>query len=129
MSVYSVGLLEGALECVEAFVPETFVEAQPGVRLGEPLRGKPDAMRAACDLSLDEAGFFQHFQVLARGRERHAVGRREFADAAFMHAQLAQHCPARPVGERVEYLVELSGFILNEVVEYSSSPAIIQPPG
>lgn len=86
-----------AAERVELPVPEMLVVCDPG-RGG--LHGRCVEL-AAHDTALfgarDEAGGFEHGQVLHEARQRHVVRLGQFADAGVAGVELREHAPPRRV--------------------------------
>lgn len=109
-------MIEKASQRIELAVPETRV-------MGDPLRGLLHGrrfQRAAHHPALlgarDQAGRFQHCEVLHETRQRHGVRLGEFGHAARALVQLRQHTAARGVGQRGEDEIELGVVILNHLV-------------
>ncbi len=74
-------------------------------------------MHSAVFLPRDEAGVFEHAQVLRNGGKRHFVGRGEVADGCFTLAgEARENSAARGVGERGEGGIEDGARMVNHMV-------------
>jgi hypothetical protein len=101
-------LIEITRERVELVGPELLVVSDPGCRLLHRLGLQRALHDAPCLRALDKAGILEHAQVLQESRQRHIVRRGELAHRpAPAFAQLGEHVPPGPVGERGEDRIEL----------------------
>lgn len=121
--------LEHGVERIQSRIPELLVVAQPRLAFGERLRLQVAEMGAPPDLPRHQPGALQHLDVLGGRRERDMEGGCQFAHAARLPTEAAQHAPAGAVGEGVEDGIEPGGFMFNHVVEYWSLPENYQPFG
>ncbi|KRB50913.1 hypothetical protein ASE04_13420 [Rhizobium sp. Root708] len=94
------------LQQIQASIPEALVEAQPF--LGARQRSGIEAayMRAAANLSADEAGIFKRLDMFGRRGERNLKGFRELSYSSFAVRQRAQHPSSGSVAEGVKNRVE-----------------------
>ena len=109
-------MIEKASQRVELAVPETLVMRDPLRGLLHGRRFQRAAHHPAFLGARDQAGRFQHRQVLHKAGQRHGVRLREFGHAARALVQLRQHAAARGVGQRGEDQIELGVVILNHLV-------------
>jgi hypothetical protein len=103
-------VVEESTQRVEALGPELLVARQPHGGLLQGLRGKFAANHAALFRAGNQAGVFQHAQVLHEPRQRHAVGLRKFGHAALAFAKRQQDVAPGAVGQRGKDAVEVDGF-------------------
>ena len=109
-------MVEIAPERIELLAPETLVAGHPS-RGGLHGRGLELAAHHAPLLGArDEAGGFEHGEVLHEAGQRHAVRLGELGDGGGARAELLEHAAARGVGECGEHEVELVGLIVSHLV-------------
>ncbi len=82
-------------------------------------------MRAAADVTTDQPGGFEHFDMLRCRRKRHRKRFGEFTHRPFAGGKLAEHRAARRVAEGVEDRIEPVRIMFNHVVEYGVSIFIV----
>lgn len=75
-------------------------------------------MHAAVALARDQPGGFEHAQVPADGRRRHAERLAQFTDAGGTAGELFEHAPPRRMSQRTEDGVEWIALSINHVVNY-----------
>ena len=102
-----------AAQSVEPHIPELFVAGQPCGGLADALGRQHAAHDPALLLAGDQPGLFEHANVLHEPNERHAVRRRQFADATRPACERIKRAAAGRVGESAEHKVEFGIFILN----------------
>ena len=112
-----------AAQSVEPRIPESFVAGQPCGGLADALGRQHAAHDPALLLAGDQSGFFEHANVLHEPNERHAVRRRQIADAARSACERVKRAAAGRVRERAKHKVEFGIFILNHEVKFCSSTA------
>ena len=110
-----------AAQSVEPRIPEFFVAGQPCGGLADALGRQHAAHDPAFLLAGDQAGLFEHPYVLHEADERHAVRRRQVADAARAACERLQRAAAGRVCQRAKDKVEFGIFILNHKVKFSLS--------
>lgn len=75
-------------------------------------------MHAAVALARDQPGGFEHAQVPADGRRRHAERLAQFTDAGGTAGELFEHAPPRRMSQRAEHGIERVVATINHVVNY-----------
>ena len=107
-----------AAQSVEPRIPELFIAGQPCGGLTDALGRQHAAHRPALLLAGDQAGLFEHANVLHEPNERHAVRRRQIADAARPACERIKRAAAGRVRERAEHKIQIGIFILNHKVKF-----------
>ena len=79
--------------------PESAVLRDPGVGVLQRLGGEAAAVHAAVDLALEQAGGFEHAEMLGDRGERHRKGLGQFRDHGFAAGQTCQDGTARGIGQ------------------------------
>ena len=92
---------------------------EPALGLAEFVGTEPAAAGAADLLAVDEAGQFEHPQVLADGGEAHRERRRQFRHARRPGGEPFDHPPAAGIGEGVEDPVDRVDGLLKHVLQYA----------
>ena len=73
-------------------------------------------MHAAVDLALEQAGGFEHAEMLGDRGERHREGLSQLRDHGLAASQAVQDSAARGVGQGTKGGVERRGRIVNHMV-------------
>ena len=106
-----------AAQRVEPRIPESFVSGQPGGCLVDALGRQYAAHDPAFLLARDQAGLFEHPNVLHESDQRHPVRRRQIADTARTVDERLEGAAARRVGERAKHKVQPRILKLNHKVK------------
>ena len=107
-----------AAQSVEPRIPESFVPGQPRGGLADALGRQHAAHDPALLLAGDQAGLFEHANVLHEPGKRHAMRSRQITDAARPACERFQRAAAGRVRERAKHKVQIGIFILNHVVKF-----------
>ena len=107
-----------AAQSVEPRIPESFVPGQPCGGLADALGRQHAAHRPAFFFAGDQAGFFEHANVLHEPNERHAVRSRQIADAARPSCERIKRAAAGRVRKSAKHKVQIGIFILNHAVKF-----------
>lgn len=102
---------EQAIERLEAGLPLRTELLRPRARVLEGRGLEAAQTLAPRHPAPHQLGALERADVLGRGGEGHAEGRREFAEVEFALDEAADHRPAHGVGEGVEDAVEGGGSI------------------
>ena len=102
-------MVEESTQRVEALGPELLVAREPHGSLLQGPRGKFAANHAALFCAGNEAGVFQHAQVLHEARQRHAMGLRQFGHAALALSKRHEDVAPGGIGQRGKDAVEVGG--------------------
>ena len=92
-------------QSVEPRIPESFVAGQPRGCLADALGRQYAAHDPAFLLARDQAGLFEHPNVLHESDQRHPVRRRQIADTARAVDERLKGAAARRVRKRTKYKV------------------------
>ena len=103
--------------------------AEPLVGAGERAGIEAADMGPSADLAADEAGMFQHFDMLGRAGEADRERLRQLAHRALSVGKMAEHPAPRGVAEGVEHQIQSGRIKINHVVEYASVKDDCQPIG
>lgn len=107
---------QGVGQCIQPDCPETLIEREPLVCVGEPAGHQTAEVPAAVDAPLDQTRVLQDPDMLRRRRERHVEWRRQLADAEPAIGETPQHLAPAGIGEGAEYAVELFRMMFNHTV-------------
>lgn len=111
-------MIEKAAQRIELRLPEWLVEGEPcgGILHGGRCKGAADD--PTCFRAFDQAGRFEHGEMLHETWQRHAGRCRQFGHTAAASAELFEYAAARGVRKRREDQVEMGIGIVNHVVYY-----------
>lgn len=108
-------LIQIAGEPVELVLPETPIAGDPGIGLAHGACDEPAAADPAVAAANDQAGPFEHLQVLGNGGKGHAERPGQGADRRLAGGETGKHGASRGIGEGGERRVE-PRLILNHMV-------------
>lgn len=113
---------EGGFEIVEPAGPETLVEGDPLVCLGEWSGLDPTAVRSTLNGTLEQSRTLQDLHMPCCSCERHGERLGKFADAAFAFCQTTQHGATRGIGQGAENAIKVGRRLFNHTDEYRPIP-------